>query len=335
MSGRSLKDRRAARSAAIGAVMALLALPDAAFAQADAAKGGPPSMLNRAGKPPQPTSSRRPVDLLDLRDRIDGVETTAQVAPAAVGLGSILCVAGCDGKTTTIAQAAPAKLTPFLAVMGPLEAATIQPTQVTTAAPVSVPAPVAYPVTPPASAPAVSVPSDNLTNVVVCLAGCYDNDRRTMAATGAPLPYPELPVRNLMAAAPSATATKLAVAPAVTLAVRAAAAKPLVATAPIAGPVTLKRTLTAHAVRAKARSKIAARQRRIVEKAQPKQVIAAIGVPAPVPPAAPAQPKAPVVKAHAVVVQKKPVVVNTTNDWFNKINREQAAKKPAEPAKDD
>lgn len=335
MSGRVSFEGRVAWSVAIGAVMAMLALPDPALAQSEPAARGPaggPPQLNRAGKVPgvQAPSRRRPADLLDIRDRLEGAEATVQVVPIMATSPSALCVAGC-GDATAKAVGSPApKPTEFLAAMGPVEVAAPQAVKLAAA--------------PTVVMPAVPVAVANPTNVVVCLAGCYDTDRRTLLATGGPLPTPAVPFRNMLAAA---APMPIAKPPATRVVNWAAPSQPVAAKPMTTAAVKLKRSFAAHVMRRETRSKVASRQhhRKVAMKSPPKQMIATVGAPTPVPstpvpqtlvqPAPPAAPFASAAKVQPVAAQKKPVVVKASNDWFNKITREQAAKKAADAAKDD
>ena len=353
MSGRVLFDSRVAWSVAIGAVVAILALPEVAVAQTDPGNrptaNGPPH-YNRAGKAvsQSPPSHRRPVDLLDIRDRVESAGTTVQVTPISSTSNAILCVAGCEGPPVMTENSTQPVSTPFLAAMGPLEAA--PPQRFRLAAVPAVNAPAAALVTHAAAQVTVATAS----TTIVCLAGCYDDDRRTLLATGGPLPAPAVPFRGMLASTMVALAAK-------PVAIRAAVATPsLIPNTIVAKPIALKakvlkanvlksdgakpvktaaiklkRGFVAHVARSDIRKKLAARAQKLADKTAPRQMIAAVGIPAPAPPAAPVAPKAPVVKVQSAVAQKRPVVVKASNDWFNKITREQAAKKAAEPTKDD
>lgn len=311
------------------AAVVLILLPAEAIAQA-----GPPGTrpsINRV--PPQiPPASRRPqTDLLDLRDRHD----TTTVTPLSGASSATLCVAGCgDGVSRTV-TAAPQKASAFLGVVGPIEDAKLIKAAVIAAAPAAEP-----------------VTRDS--GVITCLAGCDSSDRRVMQATGGPLPMvprqPSIPQRFITAAAaPIITApvvkAPVVKAPAIKLPVfEASGAKPPLATSAVRAPaialppVKLKRTLSAHAKRVEKKAKSSAARKssgvQVAQIAKPSiPHIAAVGAPTPIPQVQPGQKPLPaVVKPQPIVSPKRPVAVNTSSDWFNKISRDQAAKKKADEA---
>jgi hypothetical protein len=288
-----------------GATVALFLLPGQAFAQFG--PPGPRPGINRAPSLLPPMTSHRPqVDLLDLRDRH---EPGAAVTPLGAAPSTIVCVAGCGDSTSKVAAALPQKTGAFLAVVGPIEDAKLIKAAAVAPAP--------------SEAPAVGD-----VGVVTCLAGCDASDRRIMQATGGPLPLvrrqPSIPPRFITAAAaPTETAPR----------VKASAKSP----STTATQIKLKRTHAAHAKRVEKKTKIAARKPSGVQVAQASKPsvahLSAVGMPTPIQPSQPGQkPQPAVAKPQAVVSPKKPVTVNTSSDWFNKISREQAAKKKVDEA---
>jgi hypothetical protein len=305
---------------------ALFVLPGVAFAQGNAGQNGSPGPRPGVHQAPHllpPTSNKSRTDVLDLRDRH---EPPVPVTPLAAASG-IVCVAGCGTGPTPTALGLPAQSAPILAVVGPLENANIVKAAV---------------VAPPAAvAPAVAD-----SGVITCLAGCDATDRRVMAATGGPLPTyarHNLPPRLLTAAVtprlqqPAKPA--VAKAPALAAPARVASAPvapPAAATSSTAAPLKLKRTYAAH-VKRKEKKAVLAAARKVQPSVQPAgsplPKIAAVGVPTPIQPTQPNQKPVPAVaKPQPIVSPKRPVAVSTSSDWFNKINREQAAKKKADDA---
>ncbi len=292
------------------AAVALILLPGQVSAQSVLAQSGPRPGMNRIPPQAAPASRRPQIDLLDLRDRHD----TAPVTPLAAAPSTVSCVAGCGDGASRAVVALPLKPATILGVVGPMQDAKLIQASVSA----------------PAAAPALAD-----SGVITCLAGCDSNDRRVMQATGGPLAamprQPSLPPRFITAAAaPMVTApvvksqpVKPFVAP-----VAKAPAKPPAKVA-VAAPAKLKRTISAHVKRVDKTAKSAARKSagtQMVQIAKPVPHIAAVGVPTPIQPAQPSQ------KPQPAVSPRKPVAVNTSSDWFNKISRDQAAKKKADEA---
>lgn len=284
------------------AAVSLLAAGDAGAQSGPPNRNGPPQQgprAVRAGSPAPILPTRGPVDLLDIRDRLERPEMVA-ITPAPTTPGIIACLAGCDGAAGRVAAVAAPKQA-MLALVGPIEAG--EPKRFQTASAGSVPVPV----------------SATATDTVVCVAGCYENDRRSFAAKGGPQ-------------APTTAATaRIAAAANVTAAPTLRPSQSPDKSAPPAKTVTLKRTHAAHAVRRAPRTKFV----QATGPAKQLPVIAVVGAPQPLPPAAP---KAPATRLQPVVAHKKvapkAAVVNTNGDWFNRIKKHQADKATAEPKAD-
>ncbi len=317
------------------AAVALLVLPGQAIAQTGPL--GPRPNLNRTPHALSPPANRRPqMDLLDLRDRHDLVTS---VTPLSAASNIIQCVAGCGDTGSKPISAVPQNAGAFLAVVGPIEVGPIQAGLIQ-AGPIEDARLIKAAVIAPTMAPVPSVADQG---VITCLAGCDASDRRVMQATGGPRPILprhqlEITPRLITAAAapmsgPAPVKTALKRTPQVLTPTAGATRQISTASAPL----KLKRSYTAHAKQVEKRNKIAARTpatTRIVtvktattrKPALPQ--LAAVGAPAPIQPPQPGpKPQPAIAKTQPVVSPKRPVSVNTSSDWFNKISRDQAAKK--------
>jgi hypothetical protein len=305
-----LSSGRLAWLVAAGAVALLVTLPPSVSAQSadDRPTDATPS-LAKSGRPiATPSISARRRDLLNARDGLDDAANSAPVEPfIAKTVNAILCVAGCDSNNGKVVFQGPSAPLPILAAidlqMEPVRTVSTDNIRDT--------------VTPAATASA---------GTIVCLAGCYDGERRTFAATG---PAGSIHDANgrAFAAAPGQAKVRVASLVPRTDAPVSTDLKPN----PRSRALALKRGFTAHASRKSSRRNALIKSP--VRAASEPTVAVAAAAPVATPPAAVSNFTTTTTPAAPQDATAKPVkkaiaprnAASVSNDWFNRINRDRAS----------